>query len=69
MILFHRHKWTEMERFSTPSLASFKSDRFTGPATMLERMAFGVTTLKLVCECGALKTVEVLGHSLNGGKV
>ena len=63
----HDHIWQEVERFyaapRTDIPASTGSgDPWSGMSN--ERIALGVTTLALVCGCGAREFQPVLGQSL-----
>lgn len=62
MSLFHRHKWAEKERFyAPPGQGKFEIERAL--PELLERLAFGITIILYKCECGEIKTVEILGQS------
>ena len=58
--VFHNHQWVEVERFSTRPVGSFRGGEGR-PTEDFERLLLGVTTILYRCECGEIKTVEVLG--------
>ena len=63
--MFHKHIWKEEERFYAEPVGHLKSSIL--PDYVVERLALGVTTIKLVCQdpdCGHIKAVEILGKSL-----
>jgi hypothetical protein len=63
--MFHRHSWVEKERFYAEPLSGGKiSSSGIGSNDLLQRMAFGVTSILYSCrECDAKKTKEVLGKA------
>jgi hypothetical protein len=63
-----RHNWVETERFETPGQLKRVSNA-DGDAESMQRLIFGVTTILYACKkCGAVKTIEVLGKTIKGGK-
>lgn len=58
MKLWHRHRWTEANRvFVRPRAAEVEHiDRLS-----FERLAFGVTSIELHCECGNVRERQLLG--------
>jgi hypothetical protein len=60
MRLFHRHEWKEQERMIAGP-RTFKASTALVSEYCLERLCFGVTTILFRCDCGAVKTVEMLG--------
>lgn len=60
----HQHKWEEKERFFAHGLDKYEGRGFFEQEE-IERMMLGVTTILYKCECGQVKTVEILGNSKN----
>lgn len=61
-MIWHRHKWIEVERFHAMPLVSIEIEGASAHA--VERLTFGVTTIKFECRlCGQDKFKEVLGKS------
>jgi len=63
-MMLHRHKWIEVERFHAKPLTKIELEGAS--AHLLERLLFGVTTIKFKCsKCQKMKFQEVLGKSEN----
>ena len=69
MKIWHRHSWTEIERiYARPrKITDLIDEALAGLSEDLARqLLFGVTSIIYRCsECGAIKTVEVLGKAQN----
>lgn len=63
----HRHhQWTEAGRVFTPARPGVKI-RF-GTEDLIERLAFGVTSIELRCDCGDVAERQLLGDHVSQGK-
>ena len=60
MSLFHRHVYREVQRVFSGRVTLGACD---GPATTLQELMMGVTTIVSRCECGKLDTTKVLGDA------
>ena len=56
------HKWKEAERFYAPPVHERFEMEGAGAGDIVQRMAFGVTTIVSKCEtCGDIQKHEILG--------
>ena len=58
----HRHQWTEVGRVFSPSVGGTYT--WIDNATF-ERLAFGVTSIELRCDCGDVSERQLLGDHVS----
>lgn len=68
--MFHKHTWKEIARtYAEPHVGTVNVER-GGTQELLERMAFGVTTILWECQdpgCKKLRREELLGKEVGSG--